>query len=145
MVALNITLQKYALLVRKSNSFVKKHLSFAEEVAYPACTGYTPLSQCKDSDPQSSRTDSDSDRVVISENIIKVGQDFHIAFGTTNSFSVLPDQHQVQQQPTDSESLVTGLCKTSDKSQSTVHPRRDLDGLEEVIDDIAYRFWECGR
>ncbi|KAK1645987.1 hypothetical protein QYE76_063792 [Lolium multiflorum] len=22
---------------------------------------------------------------------------------------------------------------------------RDLDGLEEVIDDIAYRFWECGR
>jgi hypothetical protein len=132
--ALHTTPQKSALRARQFTASVKKKLTFAEEVAYPACPGYVAAN------PTSSQIEFNSDKVIIAENIIKAGQNFDISFGTT-SYQLDNCQGQIHSVNNGSESTV----RPNLDAQTTAQARCDLDGLEDVIDDIAYRFWECGR
>jgi hypothetical protein len=72
----------------------------------------------------------------IAENIMRVGQDIHIDFGTASPPTVQSGQQILS---LDSKAHAANL------NQKSGTYREDLDGLEDVIDDTAYQFWECGR
>jgi hypothetical protein len=99
-----------------------KKLNFAEHLSYPACKGYT--------DPVAA-----SEAVLLQSDSVQVQQTVkdNAAFAEPISKSVelSKGKEKVIEEPSvPKETLVE-------------HPR-NLDGLDEVVDDIAYRFWECG-
>ncbi|KAM0885808.1 hypothetical protein ACQ4PT_030071 [Festuca glaucescens] len=145
MAALHIRPQKSAMVGRNMKVQAKKRLTFAAEVAYPACVGYSVQSQKVSNDPQSPSLSAglDSTKVIIADNILKVGQEIQIPFGTASRSTEQSGQIQTQ-----ADELAPNRASISSMTQ--VDPRTEfhkhgLDGLEDVIDDIAYRFWECGR
>jgi hypothetical protein len=105
-----------------------KKLNFAESLSYPACRGYK--------DPVAA-----SEATLSADNLSQ------------------PDSVQVQQAVKESSKITEIIFEPSELSmgkekviEETSAPKetlfeqpRSLDGLDEVVDDIAYRFWECGR
>jgi hypothetical protein len=108
-----------------------KKLNFAEAISYPACKGYKEIvtvhpdiSQSADiSAPQDDKVQSAAEQTCSSSAQAK------------ESGGSIQSSKDKDKQPDSDGSL--------DKTNS--EQPRSLDGLDEVIDDIAYRFWECGR
>ncbi|KAM0856737.1 hypothetical protein ACQ4PT_048926 [Festuca glaucescens] len=145
MAALHLRPQKSAMLGRNMKVQAKKRLSFAAEVAYPACVGYSVQSQKVSHDPQTSSISPSlgSTKVIIADNILKVGKEIQIPFGTASKANEQTCQIQIQ-----ADELAPNrafISSTAQEAPRTESDRDGLDGLEDVIDDIAYRFWECGR
>jgi hypothetical protein len=96
-----------------------KKLNFAETLSYPACKGYSDPGAASEAvlpaDKQQAVKESSKPRETISESV-----------GLSKGKEKVHEESSVPKEP-------------------LVEQSRNLDGLDEVVDDIAYRFWECGR
>ncbi|KAM0886010.1 hypothetical protein ACQ4PT_029953 [Festuca glaucescens] len=100
-----------------------KKLIFAHTLSYPACKGYKDPIADVQSESQQKNVVPAADGPSLTDNI-----------------------QQMQSGPSEQPNILEkdlGTETLPDKQHEEQH--RCLDGLEEVVDDIAYRFWECGR
>jgi hypothetical protein len=130
--ALRIAKPKPAIkFAGKLDTLVKKKLSFASKLDYTACKGYKSTEAVEDkSRPSSSKT-------------YWTTIEPSIPFGTMGIFPI----HQ--QDKVSSHAIITepnaAVCTDFIEGSSGLDTRKDLQGLEEVVNDIAFRFWKCSR
>jgi hypothetical protein len=143
-----------AFALRRNHKQVKKQLSFAAFMAYPACQCYEyPASRDEDNDMIQAGYDCSQIRrraVSLPEEIVNLA-----AHSPPVSFGSLQQPAQVETHHHDwPESSVAAEARQGSNSLPLFHEEAtesasfddsELTGLEEVVADIAYRFWECGR
>jgi hypothetical protein len=143
-----------AFALRRNHKQVKKQLSFAAFMAYPACQGYEyPASRDEDNDMIQAGYDCSQIRrraVSLPEEIVNLA-----AHSPPVSFGSLQQPAQVETHHHDwPESSVAAEARQGSNSLPLFHEEAtesasfddsELTGLEEVVADIAYRFWECGH
>ncbi|KAK1615922.1 hypothetical protein QYE76_021439 [Lolium multiflorum] len=107
-----------------------KKLNFAEAISYPACKGYKAADTVHSGVSQPADTPTpQGDRVHLSDQTCTSPKPF-VSDGSCQSSKESSKEKEKQ--------------NVTDDLGNSEQPR-SLDGLDEVIDDIAYRFWECGR
>ncbi|KAM0838927.1 hypothetical protein ACQ4PT_060651 [Festuca glaucescens] len=149
--AMNSSTPKSAL---RSNPIARKNLRFAHQIQYQVCKGYTPPSKTN-TQPISPKIASQhlmlvslSDKCIGSKEKMVANESSRLKIlnSTNTAASVGAEKagsavlNLVGSSKVSSK--VNGL--DSDKAQSRDEPA-GLDGLEEVVNDIAFRFWECSR
>jgi hypothetical protein len=133
----------------KSDSSTKKKLSFASVIDYNACKGYTGENASKNQHPLGQSLASRSDALWTKSQPSISFKPVGSTSSTLISNSLPSDNgnankeiHDVPVVGTDSSSgdgvLARGQASTD--NQETV-----MTGLEEVVNDIAFRFWKCSR
>jgi hypothetical protein len=131
----------------KSLQSISKKLSFASTIDYVACKGYT----CGSSDISKGKETSLGKNPVLED----VGTSGHthwtisepsIPFGTIGNFPIwqqCPERSNDQVQPV-MEVAIENYVKIR-KPESAQDKVSDNNGLDDVVSDIAFRFWKCSK
>jgi hypothetical protein len=143
-----------ALKTSASGASVKRKLSFATFMQYPLCQGYEfEATEDLAKDALQAGYDCPQIRrragVILSPSILR--SDHSIQFGTTESN--LADQNQTEtavdkQAPTEFSSPQVSRARDSDvaRADGPIGPNDDDPfGINDLVDDMVYRVWKCGR